>query len=394
MFECGTNSAKGIEPLNISNGSSTLQLTDEQEDAIGRVEDFLDEETATEFALGGYAGTGKTTLVNEILRRYGSESTVVLAPTGKAAHVLRTKGVQASTVHSFVYDFNGTFVDEETKKELPSFVAKEQLHEQPDLVVVDESSMVNGEMVRDMRTHSFPKTLWVGDHGQLPPVGSDPGLMSRLDARLETIHRQAADNPIVNLAHFVRRGNHPGDFQSPDRDRVLVGRSGTVEKMVEFANREKVDQVIVAYNRTRREFNASFRRKIRGFGLDVEVGDKLICLRNDYGRAVHNGMLFAVSRVHFVDSERSVVDLIAEDGSTRSGVPISSQLLRDGDVMSPMIPEGVLSFDYGYAITCHKAQGSEWNSVLVFDQPSRGWDMSRWRYTAFTRAKERLIVAV
>lgn len=374
-----------------------FELSQEQEEAKQQVMEFVNSDLQY-LTLGGFAGTGKTTLVFDILEELERMGllVVVLTPTGKAAHVLRMKGVDAATIHSFLYFFRGTVITDDDKEKL-IFDEKEVLEKAPDLVIVDESSMVTTDIVESMSAHGL-KILWIGDHGQLPPVGRDPGLMKNLDVRLETIFRQSLDNPILGLSHMVRQGGIPRDFPREQwGDSLKIGRCGGVSEMAAYMARHQINQAIVPFNNFRHGFNAAFRKEQLGYESVLEEGDKLICLKNDYRRSMYNGMMFMVDEVIDVDEERDLVVANMSDpdsGAERTGVKIHLPTLQGKEVRFDEIPTGYGQFNYGYAITCHKAQGSEWDSVLVVDMHCRNWDMKRWRYTAFTRAKKELHVAV
>jgi exodeoxyribonuclease-5 len=252
--------------------------------------------------------------------------------------------------------------------------------------VVDEASMVNEEMATDLRA-TGARLLWVGDHGQLPPIGVDPGIMRNPDAKLETVCRQAESSPIIRLAHWVRTGHPFRDWKSAPEAEVV--RSMTVRNVASTALRAKA-QILVGFNNSRILLNRECRKQM-GFTGDIVVGERLICLRNDYRRRMFNGQQFEV-----VELDESALPgcryarlRSVDDGSE-----------RDADVFVPCLgrgpkddePEGASLMDYAYAITVHKSQGSEWPTVVLVDATCKHWDDSRWRYTAITRAKNRVIV--
>ena len=355
-----------------------MQLTPEQQhavDAFGR----LYRGEVRRLKLGGYAGTGKTTIVRAILDRYGARDIAVCAPTGKAAHVLRCKGVDACTLHSLIYmprgvDDDGQPVFGRTRTRMPR------------VVIVDEASMLSTDLVRDLEAivrHVF----YVGDHGQLEPIGDDPGLMSSLDIRLETIHRQATDSPILDFAHHVRMDGEPKSFGPAAR--VQDGWSKRASDLVDF------DVVLVGYNRTRVSVNA-WMRKYREFTSETDmsqipkVGEVVICLRNYKHAEVWNGMRGIVTEI---DPVRRRMSVDTDDG------PREGLLFRPEQFGKPTTlpwtrsrrPEDAPTYwDHGYALTCHKFQGSEAERVAVVEEIAPSWSASRWRYTAATRASKEL----
>lgn len=349
-----------------------MQLTSEQQGALDSILEWSIDRRDREFTLGGLAGTGKTTLIKEILNR-GFKATVV-APSGKAASVLRSKGItHARTIHSAAYSFKG-----EDASGAPQFEFHGQIAEK--ILVVDESSMVDARIVRDLRQIGC-KILWVGDHGQLEPVGEDPGLMKEPRIRLETVMRQALENPIVRFAHALRVDS-PWEKDSDPRCTIRKKTSPD-----ELALLEDVDQIICGYNALRHEINFAVRRKLKRTKVLCK-GDRVICLRNDYATGVYNGEIGTVSCEPSFAGKGLVTFSVVMDGDDVEVGPVSVPISQFGTDPQPKSRHAM--WDYAYAITCHKAQGSEWRSVAVVE-PGPSWDLSRWSYTAATRAREKLV---
>ena len=192
-----------------------VSLTADQADAAALIEEWFLHLNTQIFVLCGYAGTGKTFLVAHVVRQLGlipGESAVFVAPTGKAASVLIRAGVPASTVHSLIYtreedievDENGEVVSERFLR----FVKKEKIDSAIRLIVLDETSMVSDDVLRDLLSFGV-KCLCCGDPAQLPPVKGSNTLLSMPVVTLKEIVRQEKDNPIVRLAERVRRGGVP-----------------------------------------------------------------------------------------------------------------------------------------------------------------------------------------
>lgn len=347
-----------------------MELTDEQQRAV---EAFgaVYRSKRRRLTIGGYAGTGKTTIIRSIIDTYGTRDLVVCAPTGKAAHVLRSKGVEACTLHSLIYTPRG--VDAEGK-----VVFGRNRNPMPRVAIVDEASMLSVQLVRDLEA-VVKHVLYVGDHGQLEPIGDDPGLMSAPDIRLESIHRQAEGSPIIGFAHHVRRGYEPRTFG--DAARVQHGWSSD---LVDF------DVVIVGFNESRRKVNAWMREQ-RGFaGRLPELGEQIICLRNSTDYEVWNGM---TATVKTIDQGRHRMTVDTDDG-VRANVLFDPEQFGAAATKpyvkrSPNQPVATL-WDFGYAVTCHKYQGSETPRVAVVDEVASTWSGERWRYTASTRASQEL----
>lgn len=179
-----------------------LRLTDEQLQAIDRMTAWAKNPgTKRQFFFGGFAGTGKTTVIKELLRILRqTENVAVSAFTGKACNVLMRKGIPAQTLHSLMYD-----VVEDPKDGSIEFVPKPFMAGEPSMVIVDEASMVNRELLNTLTGYN-KRVIFVGDPGQLEPVGDNPNLMKNPDFVLTKIHRQAEENPILRMATQTRNG--------------------------------------------------------------------------------------------------------------------------------------------------------------------------------------------
>lgn len=382
-----------------SNGAP-LVLSDEQETVVREILAWAGGPGA-EYSLGGFAGTGKTTLVGRLvseLARLGGVA--VCAPTGKAAHVLKTKGLPgATTIHAMIYDFQSEVPDPTTGELRPIFSASQSSRSDAMFVVVDESSMVNETMANDLRPHRH-RLLWVGDHGQLPPVGGDPGIMANPKSRLETIHRQAEGSTILRLAHRIRTGDDPRALIGARYDDCVVSRAPGFSRMVDDAVDMNIDFILCAFNNTRHQLNALFRARLGLAGV-LEGNDRVICLRNDHTRQLYNGMVFSVTAVRPHEAHPGVIvaDILTDTGEERCGIPMQASQFgaqrteeheTEAEAIKEVIGEKPMLFDYAFAITAHKAQGSEADRVGVFYQRFTRWSMPRWGYTAVTRAKQYL----
>jgi len=377
-----------------------ITLTPEQQTACDDIRRWVGSGSREPHTLAGFAGTGKSTVIASM----DIEGIQYLTPTGKAAHVLRTKGAAAKTIHSFIYDFYGVTVREDGT-EAPQFSDKMKLEFQPSLVVVDEASMVNHELYNDLLSHpDLPAPiLFVGDHGQLPPVGSDPGLMRNPQAKLETIHRQAEGNPIIAVSKMIREGGRPRDLLGGPLigDGVRVGKIKDNTRLLEYARENGVDQILVPFNDMRRTINLR-AREVAGRRAPLEVGEEIICLLNDRKKGIYNGMIFTVREI-VEENDRCYTCRLTDD--TGRALPPAIDVWKEGlGAPVKMSRDERLEFndrrgtrayfDYSSAITCHKAQGSSWRHVLVMERVCPLWDHSRWLYTACTRAEEQLTIAI
>lgn len=340
-----------------------------------------------EFRLGGLAGVGKSFLVSKLLRDGFPPETRVATISGKAANVLRNKGVgQAQTIHSLFYEV-------EPGSSPPVFhpIPWQAMKESIPLLIVDEASMVPTPIYRDIIRCGFP-VLWVGDHGQLPPVGDDAGLMNPelLDASLETIHRQAAGSPIIRFAHAVRT-----EPTAPKPEPPLLRYMRYADPWaVEAADPANDWQVVVGKNATRAWFN-QHAREARGFANPICVGDRMICLRNNTDVGLYNGTMCVVTAIGDDVADRVFVNLTTDGGVEMVGVPIWKGGLGTERLPEEPWPyffkEQAMPFDYSYAVTAHKMQGSSAQNVVAVLESCWHDDRRRWTYTAATRAEQKLL---
>jgi exodeoxyribonuclease-5 len=350
-----------------------MELSAEQEFVIQEVLKFKNPIAK----VGGFAGTGKTFLIKHLVEKYLPQF-AVCAFTGKAAQMLRKKGIsEASTIHSLIYtpllDGAGHIVLD--KNGSPIFILSPTLGHEG--IIIDEASMVSKEIYEDLCSFGIP-LIFVGDHGQLEPVGEGTNLMQHPDYILETIHRNAGE--IAYFAEFIRKGFRPAAFPTSGKIK-FVGRYN-VDKHLDLP-----DQIICAYNKTRVGINEKVRQN-KGFVPNSPmVGDRVMCLRNDKKKFLFNGMQGEI--VHLYKKPKNKMSFLSE-GVQHEVLFDQGQFNRekydfDGDRDAPA------PFDYAYCITAHKSQGDEWNKVMVLEQKCQHWDHRRWAYTAASRAKEMVI---
>src|SRR4029079_18346137 len=367
------------------------QFTPHQDNALKSVADWLKagpgrNGTRQVFRLFGYAGTGKTTLARHIAE--DTDGDVKFAAfTGKAASVMRGKGCRgASTIHSLIYRAR------ESGEEIPNFdLWDEAPASKAELIIIDECSMVDAELGRDLMSFGVP-LLVLGDPAQLPPIsGGGYFTDAEPDAMLTEVHRQAQDDPIVRLSMEIRAGNPLTQGQYGETQ--VVRRDALDPKRVLDA-----DQVLVGRNVTRRAYNARLRER-RGFADALPMaGDKLVCLRNNRRKGLFNGGLWMVKerpkrrrqsiRMHLKPDE----DL----GERLIKVSVRPECFT-GAIEEFDCPQRKAydEFDFGYVLTVHKAQGSQWDDVVLFDESFAFPDnRERWLYTGITRAAKRLTVVV
>ncbi|MEO1703251.1 MAG: ATP-dependent RecD-like DNA helicase [Pseudomonadota bacterium] len=373
-----------------------MQFSPQQDDALIAVSTWMKSGHTQVFRLFGYAGTGKTTLAKHFAE--GVDGDVQFAAfTGKAAQVMRAKGASnAKTIHSLIYRPRGEEEVEDAvsgkKGMAPTFAINRQSDvTKAKLIVVDECSMVDEQLGRDLLGFGMP-VLVLGDPEQLPPI-SGGGFFTDAepDFLLTEIHRQAAENPITRMAMDVREGNELiyGDYG----EAKIISKQDLQTEEVQDA-----DQVLVGINRTRRRFNQRLR-ELRGFDTPYpQSGDKLVCLRNDPKKGLLNGSLWQVMTSSKQTAKPGINLLVAPDDGDNDRGAAKIKLLKQAfeapdEEIAWQLKKRYDDFDFGYALTVHKAQGSQWDNVVLFDESYAFRDMrQRWLYTAVTRAAERLTI--
>lgn len=463
-----------------------ITLTPQQSDIFSQIKDFLSNESDI-FVLRGYAGTGKTTLIGEICK-YLKESSLlycVLAPTGRAAKVLRKKVGDGKTIHSEIFSNELQCVipedGDESKKSyhyiFPLITNPGDKH----TIIVDESSMISdmvqsndflqfgsGKLLSDLleyfKTTGCRKLIFVGDDAQLPPVGDNHSraldteeLQNRgfrvESAELTEVVRQKADSLVLQEAMKVRSLLQKS---LKERSALEIKQNGTdiieispIDKTKEYvtlySQPELGNGVIIHYsNSACFEANKQIRELMYGTDVDLQVGDVLLINNNNYrtfGREIYNGDMAKVTNVGIIecrsipvtiDGKKKYVELKYRDvellfpkengyqivpckilmnhlESKERDITIWEMraLYIDFCIHHPKLREGSSEFKealihdlyfnslkvkYGYAITCHKAQGGEWDTVFVDYSGRNGLsdDALRWCYTATTRATHTL----
>jgi exodeoxyribonuclease-5 len=361
-----------MDTIQIDSAARSPALTEEQAAVMVDIDAFMADPHRQLFTLFGLAGTGKTTLLAHVARQHRHDA--LCCPTGKAASVLRDKtGLATGTIHSYFYKLVKAETGEDGRR-LLTFTPRHTRNELfSDVVLLDECSMVPrpiGEQL--MRTGA--KVLAVGDPGQLPPV-KEPAFFTEPDALLRTIHRQAWESPIIRQAFAVRHGKV---YRADGPDFQVVPR--TAEALLAEA-----DVVLCQKNATRSRLNQLCRRIAGHTAPWPEAGEPLLCLKNAPRYGVWNGGIYRAA-VNFSpgDAEISVV----VDGDI---VTIPNVRFAGGEQGFASF-EPTTAFDFGYCLTVHKAQGSEWPRVLLIDEHNSTQHRTEWLYTGLTRAARSIVV--
>jgi len=355
----------------------------QQDEALKKVSAWLKDKNGPQvFRLFGWAGTGKSTLAQHLAQ--GVKSVKYAAFTGKAALVMRKNGCKgASTIHSLIYSLVS---DQEGEPKFALDPESEAIT--ADLIVIDEVSMVDEALGRDLLSFGT-KVLVLGDPFQLPPVqGAGFFTAAEPDMMLTEIHRQAEDNPIIRLSMDIREGG--------DLDYGRYGESKVIARdQVEREEVLEADQVLVGRNKTRLHYNDRLR-ELKGLPVhEPVVGDRLVCLRNNPVKKLLNGQIWTIAEVKKRGAGYAM-QLDPDDPASKAKAKVRTHAAffsGEEDTLSWPERRQFDEFTFGYCLTVHKAQGSQWEKVYLFDESFVfREDRQRWLYTAVTRASEAITV--
>lgn len=372
--------------------------------------------------ISGYAGSGKSTLVKFIVEALGfredQDEVAFATPTGKAAQVLNKMGHQsATTIHRVLYKWvptkYGTFV-------------RKRIDDLPPVVIVDEVSMIPKEFITELLSHKESYIIFCGDPFQIPPINPETAhnLLDNPHVFLDEVHRQALDSNIIKLSMNIR--NLAPLTTLKTNDVQIVNRNEGCLGMYLWA-----DQIICATNKTREKVNKEVLAA-KGFTKGVEEDMKIICLKNEWnilsdkGNPIVNGTIGIISNIRETTIEFPetfgikpypgvIVDLTTETGDIYKNLAFDKQEIITGKRYPISLKtqyainryyqraaareEGLvnptpLSANYGYAITGHRAQGSQWEKVVLIEEffPTDRIEHARWVYTGITRPSQKLVV--
>lgn len=409
-----------------------MELTKGQEAGIAMVRRLKKAKGTHVGVIAGVAGSGKTTLLKVIAEEIGTP--VIIAPTGKAAaRVKEAAGLGAMTAHRWMYD---PFTDENKgmvgfNRKVPGAMAIGEAG----VVVVEEASMVNSDLWNDIldcaQVHQL-KILLIGDPFQLPPVDKrgdeerssfsvldpDAGIASEY-VMMDEVLRQALESNVIRASMHLRAG----DVMKALAELPKVPAKG----FVDYAARVQAQGgVIICHkNATRHWVNAGVRERRRLPANDIAPGEPVLVLSNEYALGIFNGETHTFQSwieppmgKHVIydkwkklreESRLGLAQLSTPDGQDFTGVLFIEELFgrlaahviaidKTGEVRFPDYP--VVHSNFGYTMTAHKSQGSEWDEVLVAWEPTlRFWGDSkenalRWAYTSVTRAKTKCSISL
>lgn len=384
-----------------------MELSADQKYALSTLQDWFKSTKKSPFiTLGGFAGTGKTTLIsifrNSLSKENKGLKVAFCSFTGKATRVLESKLKEQSqinskdsisTIHSLIYSpavaRNG---------DISSWNLKEKL--EFDLIIVDEASMIDSRLWSDLLSFRIP-IVAVGDHGQLPPITGNFNLMLKPQLRLEEIHRQAKDNPIINLSMFIRReGYIPAEKFGTLVEKKLRSEDNALNFFLDKLNSFNEDTLVLCgFNRTRVKLNNHIRGNLEIESIEPTSNDRVICLKNNRKKNIYNGMIGKIKSIepesdelYFVQIDMGEIfykGLISKNQFNAQTTLDPKEIKKEKDAEMPDL------FDFGYALTVHKAQGSQARRVLLFEERSQHMNddtWKRWLYTAVTRAESELYI--
>lgn len=383
-------------------------LSDDQKQSLFSVLSWYRNNSAKKrfITLGGYAGTGKTTLIaiirKELNKLQDNLKVGFASYTGKAARVLKNELSKqhviyqkdtVGTIHSLIYS---PIVND--REEIVGWQPKKKLDR--DLIIIDEASMVDEMIWRHLLFYDVP-IIVVGDHGQLPPIKGSFNLMQQPQLRLEKIHRQAEKNPIIGLS--IQAREHGMVRQGIYSDEVIkynMSEYDGQEAMQELLRSYNNDTLILCgYNITRKKLNTHIRN-VLGFESPMPMtGDRVICLRNNHRKQIFNGMIGTIVSISPADDDWFYAEIEMDDEHQTYKGLISAKQFDTNSAMNftanrAETMRGDL-FDFGYALTVHKAQGSQAKRVILFEERFKQMtddEWKRWLYTAVTRAEEELYI--
>ena len=383
-----------------------LELSEKQKDILKRILDWSNQKETQYITLGGYAGTGKTTLMGYLsntLREKNKKLKIAFCSyTGKAARVLQRKLRDTKSIQK--YDYTGTIhrliyrplMDDDG--EIISWTRLDPEEFLYDMIIIDEASMVTQDIWNDLLSYNKP-ILAVGDHGQLPPVEGKFNLMEKPQLRLEEIYRQEANNPIIKVSELARKyGTIPIQEYSntvKKLDKREVDTGEFLQSM--FEGYDSDTMVLTGYNSSRVKLNKGIRQLLGYETQEPTMGDRVICLKNNHQEEIFNGMMGTLLDIteDGVDDFRFYDTEIELDGEDYPFIGKVSKEQFNMDKTLFNVPEGINLFDFGYALTVHKAQGSQARRVVVFEERFSHMDDDMWRrwlYTAVTRASDELYI--
>lgn len=420
--------------LNDRKDSKSFNYTNGQKNVLSKISNYIKSKTKDYFVFAGYAGTGKTTVVENIVNsaRKNNLNVIIAAPTNKAVLRLTEKAkdnydATFKTLHSLIYGSP----NEDTGEWVPDINLSSN-----DIVIIDESSMIDTDVWKDIQEYIIDvgaKVILIGDGFQLPPVGynKDPKLMQKYNQKgyqLTNVVRQAAESSVIKLATALRTAGSVFMPQSSQDEVSILNSSDLVKKYFEDIKNNKDSILIVNSNKTRIFMNQKTRADV--FGKESE---KSFLLKNEKIITVNNSKFKLNGEISIVKEVNELSEPFEITYKNRKGETVNLGLLHYKDefgrdnflapyledasfhasqiskehlmMLESKFPNTVerkgnrlrLSSEvsintWGYAITAYKSQGSQWENVYIAESNPYGDRelQARWLYTAVTRTSDKL----
>lgn len=384
---------------------------------------FYDHPDLFTTSVGGYAGTGKTFLISQlrkkIVKTFPKISVAFVTFTGKASSVLKSRLVESGSLYSedYVGTIHGLIYKPEVvwDKKLKTFVITGWTKKSSDeilyqLIIIDEASMVSKSLWTDLKSFNI-SIISVGDHGQLPPIGDQFSLVASPYYTLTQIHRQGLNSPIITLSKFIRdEGYIPRNKYFSSEVFKLSWDHPLCQKI--WNSRITIDKdliILCGFNTTRCYINDIIRKRLNYRKKEPYPGERIVCLANNHYIKIMNGQTGSLMWLMPEDGDLYRLTIEMDDGEIYESMASntcfdqvyytiydkSKKTKEQAEVAANRGFQKVDYFDYGYCISVHKSQGSEWEKVVLFEQRTRRWDdeyYARWLYTAVTRAKQKLFI--
>lgn len=438
--------------------------TEEQKKVIFSLAEYLvSTDRDAGFILNGFAGTGKTTLIASLVGvlKDAEVGSVLMAPTGRAAKVMGYySGAMTYTIHRKIYRRH-SLSSKESKFELNFNKSNDTVY------IIDEVSMLSnasyeagfgsGNLLADLfeyvNSGQRNKIIFIGDSAQLPPVGFDfspaldigvmRGYCDPVYCTLSDVVRQGADSGILKNATTIRHIVESGLAEQPrielSADVIRLSGADIVESIEDSYSRNGKDSTVIITRSNKRaaKFNQGIRSMVLGYDQELESGDMLMVVKNNYQNVdqqapfefVANGDLVVVERIYktverygfrfgymqlrmpdyddYTMERWVILDALHTDSPTLGRehqeklftsieADYADITVRSKRVKAIMEDEffNALQVKFAYAVTCHKAQGGQWNDVyidtMLFGDEQMTTEFARWLYTAVTRAVHRV----
>jgi len=385
-----------------------MKFSSKQQEVFDEIMHFFLESDEEIYIFSGVAGSGKSTIINEINNMLKSEygnTVAVITLTGKAVSTLKDKGIiGAQTIHSYMYtpivDIHDNLVGFEP-------IAPSELTE--DFIIIDEGSMVNEEIFEDVYNLG-KKILVVGDVNQLPPISkTNFNIMEESNFRLEEIHRLAEGNPIIMLSqHILEYGSLPKRFES---EHIRFTKRNQLKTHLEKHGKD-YEIILCGTNKVRNTLNKRMRSVYDYHGQLPMDGERIINLQNDKNQGIFNGEMFKVHKQYpyeykVKDIKQEMTKYVIKDNNDfYHSVLVHDDVWGNGEAYLKYIFEyneyleksekrTLNKFDFGYAVTVWKSQGSEYQNLMFVDEDvSYFVDRGKFRYTAITRSKDKITIGI